>query len=264
MIQSAIKNWRTMFTVAEMTFRLQIMDSFILFGIFVQPLLIATLAMWMLQGKGAEAAIFVVVGSGMTGLWSSLLFVSGNSINDERHMGTLEALIGVPTPLDVILLGKNMASVIQSLLSMIGSYLFVAFIFGYPLHLNNPIFFFLTIIFTVIAFVCFGLILAPLFLMSPGIGRFQNALEFPIYILGGFLFPIAMLPGWTTPLSYLLPPFWAAKALHGTSSGNDPLSSIAFYWFMLIFFSVADLILANILFKKVLIRARSDASLGLE
>ena len=92
MIQSAFKNWQTMMVVAEMTFRLQIMDSFIMFGIVIQPLLIATLAMWMLQGKGADAAIYVVVGSGMTGLWSCLLFVSGNSINDERWTGTLESV----------------------------------------------------------------------------------------------------------------------------------------------------------------------------
>ena len=114
MIQAGIKNWRTMMVVAEMTFRLQIMDLFIMFGIVIQPLLIATLAMWMLQGKGADAAIYVVVGSGMTGLWSCLLFVSGNSINDERWTGTLESLIGVPTPLDVILLGKNLTNVLQS------------------------------------------------------------------------------------------------------------------------------------------------------
>lgn len=264
MIRSAFKNWRTMMVVAEMTFRLQIMDTFILFGIFIQPLLIATLAMWMLQGKGAEAAIFVVVGSGMTGLWSSLLFVSGNSINDERWEGTLESLIGVPTPLDVILLGKNFTNVLQSLISMIASYLFVALIFGYPLHLTQPLLFCISIIFTVIAFICFGLILAPIFLLSPGVGRFQNAMEFPIYILSGFLFPIALLPGWTTPVSYLLPTFWAAKALHGTSSGNDPLTSILFYWGMLILFSILDLMIANFLFKRVLVRARSDASLSLE
>jgi ABC-2 type transport system permease protein len=253
-----------MMVVAEMTFRLQIMDSFIVFGILIQPLLIATLAMWMLQGKGADAAIFVVVGSGMTGLWSSLLFVSGNSINDERWTGTLESLIGVPTPLDVILLGKNLTNVLQSLLSMIASYLFVALIFGYPLHLTQPLLFFISLIFTVVAFICFGLIMAPVFLLSPGVGRFQNAMEFPIYILSGFLFPIALLPGWTTPASYLLPTFWAAKALHGTSSGSDPLTQILFYWAMLILFSILDLVLANFLFKRVLVRARSDASLGLE
>lgn len=264
MIQSTFKNWQTMMVVAEMTFRLQIMDSFIMFGIVIQPLLIATLAMWMLQGKGADAAIYVVVGSGMTGLWSSLLFVSGNSIADERWTGTLESLIGVPTPLDVILLGKNLTNVLQSLISMIVSYLFVALVFGYPLHLTQPLLFIISIIFTVIAFICFGLILAPIFLLSPGVGRFQNAMEFPIYILSGFLFPIALLPGWTTPVSYLLPTFWAAKALHGTSSGNDPLLQILFYWGMLTLFSILDLVFANFLFKRVLVRARSDASLGLE
>ncbi len=41
----------------------------------------------MLQDKGADAAMFVVVGSGLTGLWSSLLFISGNSINSERWSG---------------------------------------------------------------------------------------------------------------------------------------------------------------------------------
>ena len=82
-----------------MTLRSNVMDSFVLFRLLVQPLIIALLALWMLQDRGGSYAIFVVVGSGMTGLWSSLLFVSGNSITVERWIGTLEALVGVPTPL---------------------------------------------------------------------------------------------------------------------------------------------------------------------
>lgn len=264
MIARVFKYWRTMWMVANITFRLQVMDSFILFGILVQPLIIAVLAMWMLQGKGADAAIFVVVGSGMTGLWSSLLFVSGNSINDERWEGTLESLIAVPTPLDIIIFGKNLANVAQSLLSMLASYSFVALLFGYPLHLANPLLFFVSLIFTMIAFISFGLILAPIFLVAPGVQRFQNAMEFPVYILSGFLFPITLLPGWTTPISYLLPTYWAAQALHGASSGTATSGQIFFYWGMLVIFSAIYLLLANRLFKKMLTKARSDASLSLE
>jgi ABC-2 type transport system permease protein len=264
MIGRVFKNWRTMWMVAEITFRLQVMDSFILFGILVQPLIIAILAMWMLKDKGADAAVFVVVGSGMTGLWSSLLFVSGNSINDERWEGTLESLIAVPTPLDIIIFGKNLANVIQSLLSMIASYIFVALLFHYPIHLANPLLFFISLIFTVIAFISFGLIIAPIFLVSPGVQRFQNAMEFPVYILSGFLFPIALLPGWTTPVSYLLPTYWAAQALHGASEGTASPQQIFFYWGMLVVFSIVYLVLANRLFARVLVKARSDASLSLE
>jgi ABC-2 type transport system permease protein len=240
------------------------MDTFILFGIIVQPMIIALLAMWMLQGKGADAAIFVVVGSGMTGLWSTLLFVGGNSINDERWEGTLESLIAVPTPLPLIIFGKNIANVVQSLLSMIVSYLFISLAFNYPLHLNSPLLFFISLVLTVFAFICFGLILSPIFLVSPGVQRFQNAMEFPVYILSGFLFPILMLPGWTTPLSYLLPTYWAAEALHGTSSGNASFEQILFYWAMLLIFSILYLAGANLLFQKVLVKARKDASLSLE
>ncbi len=264
MLNQVFKYWRTMLMVANITFRLQVLDTFILFGIVIQPMIIALLAMWMLQGKGADAAIFVVVGSGMTGLWSTLLFVGGNSVNDERWEGTLESLIAVPTPLALIIFGKNIANVGQSLISMIVSYLFVALAFNYPLHLNNPVMFFISLVFTIFAFICFGLILSPIFLVSPGVQRFQNAMEFPIYILSGFLFPIMMLPGWTTPLSYLLPTYWAAAALHGTSSGNATLEQILFYWGMLIVFSILYLIGANLLFKRVLVKARSDASLSLE
>jgi ABC-2 type transport system permease protein len=264
MIQQALKNWRTMWMVANITFRLQVMDSFILFGILIQPILIAVMAMWMLHGKGADAAVFVVVGSGMTGLWSTLLFVGGNSINDERWEGTVESLIAVPTPLPLIIFGKNIANVGQSLLSMIASYLFVATVFNYPLHVNHPVLFCISLVFTVFAFISFGLILSPVFLVSPGVQRFQNAMEFPVYILSGFLFPITLLPGWTTPVSYLLPTYWAAQALHGTSSGTASLQQIQFYWGMLILFSILYLAGANALFKKVLVKARSDASLSLE
>jgi ABC-2 type transport system permease protein len=264
MIRQVFKYWRTMLMVANTTFRLQVLDTFILFGIVIQPMIIALLAMWMLQGKGTDAATFVVVGSGMTGLWSTLLFVGGNSINDERWEGTLESLIAVPTPLALIIFGKNIANVGQSLISMIVSYLFISLAFNYPLHLNNPVMFAISMVLTVFAFICFGLILSPIFLVSPGVQRFQNAMEFPVYILSGFLFPILLLPGWTTPLSYLLPTYWAAEALHGTSSGSASMEQILFYWVMLIAFSILYLVGANLLFKRVLVKARADASLSLE
>ena len=149
----------------------------------------------------------------MTGLWSSLLFISGNGINWERWTGTLEMLVGGPTPLPVVVFGKNLAHVSQSLVSMVAAYILMALIFSLELTLTDPLMFIIALAFTIVAFVCFGLIIAPVFLMNPGIQGWQNSMEFPIYILAGFLFPIALLPAWTTPISYLLAPYWAARAL---------------------------------------------------
>lgn len=248
----------------EMTLRQNVMDGFILFAVLIQPLIIAVLAMWMLRERGEEVAIFVVVGSGLTGLWSSLLFISGNSITTERWTGTLELMVGQPSPMPLIVFGKNLANVTQSLISMVTAYLLVAYLFGYKLQVQHPALFALSLALTMVAFVCFGLIIAPVFVLNPQIQSFQNAMEFPVYILGGFLFPIALLPGWTTPLSYLLSPYWAARALHGSSSGGASPQEVLFSLAMLLAFSGLYLAASSLLFRLVLHKARVDATLGLQ
>jgi ABC-2 type transport system permease protein len=115
-----------------------------------------------------------------------------------------------------------------------------------------------------VAFVCFGLIIAPVFVMNPGVQHWQNAMEFPVYILAGFLFPIALLPGWTTPFSYLLTPYWAARALHGTSSGGANLSEVTFAWAMMLLLSLIYLVTSRQFFRWMLRKARVDATLGME
>lgn len=259
-----IKYWRTVMTVAEMTLRQQMTDGFIIFTVLFQPIIIAVLGLWMLKDKGADSAMFVVVGSGLTGLWSSLLFISGGSINQERWSGTLESLVAIPTPFEVVVFGKNLANVLQSLVSMVVGYFIAAFAFGYSLQIQQPLLFVVSLILAVIAFVSFGLIIAPIFVMNPGVRAWQNAMEFPIYVLCGFLFPIALLPGWTTPVSYLLPPYWAAVALHGTTTGGATLNQTLIAWAMMLLFSLIDLFVSSRLFKRMLYKARADATLGME
>ena len=256
--------WRTVLTVAEITLRHQWNDSFILFAVLVQPIFIALLALFMLRGTGEDYAMFVVVGSGLTGLWSSLLFISGNSINVERWQGTLESLVAAPIPFEVIIFGKNLANVIQSLISMTSSYLLAALLFGYTLKMVSPILFVVSVLLSIFAFISFGLVIAPLFIMYRGIQQWQNAMEFPVYILAGFLFPIALLPNWTTPISYVLPPYWAARALHETSTGAGDIQFVLIAWGMMFLFGIIDLFIASKLFKLMLFKARVDASLDTE
>ena len=263
-IRMLAKYWRTILVVAEMNIRQQMTDGFILFTVLFQPIIIALLGLWMLKDKGVDAAMFVVVGSGLTGLWSSLLFISGNSINSERWSGTLESLVAIPTPFEVIVFGKNLANVLQSLLSMVLGYFIAAFAFGYSLHIQQPGLFVISVLLAVIAFISFGLIIAPIFVMNPGVRAWQNAMEFPVYVMCGFLFPVALLPGWTTPISYLLPPYWAAVALHGTSTGGASLNETFFAWGMMLLFSLVDLLIASRLFRLMLYKARADATLGME
>ena len=255
---------RTIALVFVLQFKRLAIDGFIIFTVLVQPLLIAIMGLWMLRGQKSNYAIFVVVGSGMTGLWSSLLYISGFNINVERWIGTLEMLVGTPTPLAVTVIGKTLANVVMSLSSMVLGYVLAALIFRFPLTIAHPLLFAISLIWTIIAFAAFGLLIAPFFAINLQLQRWVNALEFPMYILGGFLFPITLLPGWTTPISYALAPYWAAHALHATSSGNAPLREVLLSWGMMLFFSVLYLVISGWLFRVMVHKARVDATLSLQ
>jgi ABC-2 type transport system permease protein len=245
---------RVLFLTFEITLKMIAVDSFVLFGILIQPLIIAVLAIWMLTPKDPTQAIFVVIGSGMTGLWSTLLFIGGNSITRERWTGTLESLVAQPTPLSYIIFGKNLASVLQSLLSMLASYALAALLFHLELRIVQPLPFAVSIVLTVFSFVCFGLIIAPVFLLNPAVQQWQNAMEFPVYILAGFLFPF----------SYLLAPYWAARALHATANGSATPQELALSWGMMALFGTLYLVFSRHLLRVILHKARADATLGLE
>jgi ABC-2 type transport system permease protein len=256
-------NLRIMARAFEIELRQNMTDGFVLFGILIQPLIVAFMALWMLKGKGPDYAIFVVIGSGMTGLWTTLLFNGGNSITGERWTGTLEPLVASPASLRVVIYGKVLANVTQSLLSMIGSYFLISFAMGYPLTLTYPGLFFLSLVISVFSLVSFGLILASFFILIPDFARMVNTLEFPVYILCGFLFPIALLPGWTTPLSYLLSPYWAALALHGAAQGTlEPLQIVG-TWGIMAFFSLVYILASGRLYRVILRKARMDATLDI-
>jgi ABC-2 type transport system permease protein len=258
-----IANLRVIRTTFELDLKQQAVDLFMVFGVVIQPLLIAIMAIYMLLERDASRGIYVVVGSGMTGLWTSLLFRGTFNINAERFMGTLEGIVASPSALATVVIGKTLASVTLSLLSMIFSYGLASLVFHFSLSVAQPVPFVLSVLVTVLAFISFGLLISPLMAVNLSLSGWVNALEYPMYILGGFLFPILLLPGWSNPLSYVLAPYWAARVLHATSSGVATPADILLSWTMMLLLGSLYVAASYRLFKVVLHRARVDATLSL-
>jgi ABC-2 type transport system permease protein len=251
-------------TVFYLYLKLISVDGFVTFTVMVQPLIVALLALYMLRDTEGFQAIYVIVGSAMTGLWSGTLFFSSFNIEFERWTGNLENIVGSPTHLATVIIGKTLANTTMSLTSMVLGYTLAALIFDFQLTIAYPLMFFISLLLTVLALISMGLVISPLMSTNPGATVWANALEFPMFILGGFLFPVLLLPVWTTPLSYVLAPYWAAQALHATSSGEVPISDVITSWVLLIVFSVAYWFISAWLFRVLLRRAREEATLGLQ
>lgn len=263
-----LPNWKLYMRVVWTVFYLHLkqvaVDAFVIFAVIVQPLIVALLAIYMLRDTQGFQAIYVIVGSAMTGLWSGTLFFSSFNIEFERWTGNLENIVGSPTHLATVIIGKTLANTAMSVSSMLFSYPIAALLFGFRLTIAHPFLFAVSLLLTVLALISMGLVIAPFMSVNVGANAWANALEFPVYILGGFLFPVVLLPAWTTPISYVLSPYWAARALHATSSGGVPLSNVFMSWGLLIGFSVVYWFISAWLFRVLLRRAREEATLGLQ
>lgn len=255
--------WRVVAVAAQVQLRHIARDLFMLFSAILQPFFIGVTVMYMLRGRPDFDPVYVVVGAGLSGLWTIALFEGNWSISRERWQGTLELLVASPVPLMLILAGKMLGSMTFSLLSIVTTYLVGAWLFGYEIGVRDPLGFAVSFALGIVSLWAIAMLLAPIGVLWRTAGRLVNILEYPVYILAGFMFPVLLLPGAFVPLSYALPPYWAAVALHGTSSGTIGPAELTLAWTMLAATSVAIVLAATRLYDLVLDRARREGTLAL-
>ena len=248
---------------AELQFKEVAVSGFLLFGALVQPFFIGVMTMFMLRHRPDFDPVYVVVGAALSGLWSVLLFAGSSAISHERSLGTLELVVAAPASFFVVYGGKIAGTLAFSLVSVLLSYAIGAWLFGYPITVADPVGFAASLVLALVALWATGMLFAPLGILWRTVGRFLGLMEYPIYSLSGFLFPILLLPGWTLPVSYLLPPYWAALALHASARGELDLVALAEVWAVLLFTAVVLMLVSSRLFRAVLQRARRAGSLAL-
>ena len=71
-----------------------------------------------------------------------------------------------------------------------------------------------------------GLVLAATFVLYRHANALGNLLEYPIWLVTGLLTGLALLPGWSRPISWALAPTWGVKALREAAIGGDPAFAI--------------------------------------
>jgi len=256
-------NFRAFYSSLRLQIIMMLHSTLVHFIIFVQPILNGTLLYLMFkESQDANFVGFIILGSGMMNLWSSIIFSASNQIDRERRMGTLEILNAVPTSFQTVIFGKIVGTVLVGLVSTLNGYLFIVLISGARISIAHPGLFILNFIIVMISFIAISLMLAALFALSRQVRDITNAAEFPVYILTGMIFPISLLPLWTTPLSYVLSPTWGVKLLRMCLNGieNQADYNIAFIW--LISITLIYIIGSVVLYNRMMISFRKTGSLG--
>jgi len=226
------------------------------------PLLTVTF-LAILRGAGRhDVQAYGVLAPGVMALWSIGVLVCGQIIDTERAGGTLELLLASPAATALVVFGRIATVTVCSLLAIAEAWLVALVGFGVLVPVPHPWLFAATLLCGAAATAGWATAMAGTFVLARSTRLFQNAISYPVFVLGGALVPVALLPvglRWLSRLVYLS---WVSQLLRDAvrpAAVAHPLPRLA----MVIGLGAVGLGVGLVLVRRVSARVRATGEAGL-
>jgi ABC-2 type transport system permease protein len=224
------------------------------------PLFFATVAFFMFRtGHGASTLGPIGLAAAVMGIWTATSTPASAALQRERWAGTLELLVVAPRHLALILLPITLAASTIGLYCVAGTLIWARVLFGIHVTIVHPLLFAAGLIATVVTIGTLGFLMAVCFVGSRRAWAIGSALEYPVWLVCGFLVPVSLLPGWVQPISWALGPTWGMRAIREAAYGGRPLGSLL----LCLALAAVYLGLGVLMLRRVLDSARRHATLSL-
>jgi ABC-2 type transport system permease protein len=223
------------------------------------PLFFATTAFLMYGAGDERALVSAAVGASVMGIWSSTSTAGAQAIQRERWQGTLELLAAAPTPFPVTIIPITLAMSTVGLYSMVATAVWGRLLFGISIDVAHPWLLLLAVVITVVAIGMFGFLFSVTVVRLRSAWTLGNMLEYPIWLICGFLVPLSLLPSWVHPIAWVLAPTWGVRAIREATLGGSPLPSLALAAALAATYGLTAILLSGRLLRS----ARRDATLAL-
>ena len=203
--------------------------------------------------------MYAAIGAAAMGIWTSQTVSASTLVQRERWAGTLELVVAAPTRFSLVLLPITFAMATIGLYSVVATILWNWWLFDVRLQVENWPLFVLSILMATVTIALFG------FLLSVTAVRYRTswalgaALEYPGWLLCGFVVPLDLLPAAVLPLSWILAPTWAVEGMRASAAGESPWLDLAICGLVGLGYAA----LAAWLGVRLIDSARRDATLAL-
>jgi ABC-2 type transport system permease protein len=192
-------------------------------GQVIYPLFFATVAFFIFRAsESPRTLLYAALGSAVMGMWSATSTTAGNAMQRERWHGTLESLVATPPHFGLVLLPITLAMATIGIYCLVATLAVGRFLFGIQLTVDHPLAFGLAVVGAVVSFGSLGFLFAVSFVRFRAAWALGNLFEYPVWLVGGFLVPLALLPEWVRPISWALAPTWGMNAIREAALGGSP------------------------------------------
>jgi len=191
--------------------------------------------------QGTSYINFLVPGIiGMTMLFTSTF--AGISVLWDKEFGFLKEIMVAPVRRSAVVLGRIAGGVTTSLIQGILILIISLFMGFQVMSFFGLLLAFLFMLLISVGFIGFGIAIASKMRDIHGFSLIMQFIVFPIFILSGTFFPLANLPRWLVPISYIDPLTYGVDGLRASLIGFsqfpaslDLILLFIFDFFMVIF-----------------------------
>lgn len=229
--------------------------------LFVAPLYTVIVMTITTAGGRPDLATYAVLGPGVMALIGTAVMTAGDLVDRDRSDGILELLVQAPVSFSSVLFGRVVGVVSVGLIGLVESWVVAGLLYDHWVIVRDLPVFVGTLALTTVATAGASLAMAALFVLVRSARTLQNALTFPLFLLGGVLVPLEMLPGWVQPLGRLVYLSWATDLLRDATE-LDTVPGVWLRWTILIVLGAAATLVGNALVRTVVRRVRQTGAVS--
>ena len=131
--------------------------------------------------------------------------------------------------------------------------------FGIPVSFDQPLVFVLAAVVMAFSLGLVGFLQAVTGIRYRSAWALGSVMEFPVWLICGFLVPLSLLPSWVTTIAYLLPPTWGVAAVRDAALGGNAWPDMG----MCLLTGAAYAVIGVLLARRLVDSARERATLAL-
>lgn len=252
-VGEAARAWRVLAASARCEALVLLRSPFAFVVVMLQPIVFTSIALAGARGPTAPDPSQTLLGVGLLAMWASTVWTAGLLLRREQWQGSLITLAHQPADLRLVVLGKCAGAVAVSFAMVVLSVTGTALLLRISVSVAQPGRYAFVIAATLCSVVVLGFSFSCLFVMSRAAVRIVEAILYPVFILGGLLFPLDMLPDFAQVVAYGLSLYWGGSLARDAAAGAG-VDGLA--WAMLVTTTVVYGAVALAGFRTVMRKAR--------
>lgn len=214
-----------------------------------------------LEPYGGDYFSFVLIGIAFASYLNVALSSFAGCIRDAQVLGTLEALLVTQTEIPTLILCSSLYSFVMTSVRVLAYLLVGALLFGMNLTHANYLGAALILLLTMVAFSSVGILSASFVMVLKKGDPFRWLFNNLSWLLGGVIYPVAVLPGWAQKVSYVLPITYSLQGMRLSLLKGYSTGALMPNILPLVVFAAVTLPLSIGLFGHAVRRAKMHGSL---